>query len=250
MVRIIIQGIHGRMGQTLCRLIAAREDCTVVAGVDAAAKASAIPVFPSLAQVDVQADVLIDFSAPAATMASLPVCAARHLPCVVCTTGFSAQEQANIEACAKDIAVFQSANMSLGVNLLLELIQKANDVLGFDFDVEIVEKHHHNKVDAPSGTALMLADALNTKENYHYIYDRYATRAKRDVREIGMHSVRGGNIVGEHDVIFAGENEVLTLSHSALSRDVFASGAVSAAIFLANQAPGLYNMKEMIAAAK
>ncbi|MEG1126170.1 MAG: 4-hydroxy-tetrahydrodipicolinate reductase [Oscillospiraceae bacterium] len=248
MLRIIIQGINGRMGKTLCHLISERDDCAVVCGIDQNCEGENIPVFPTLSMANIKADVVIDFSVPSATISSLAICTERLLPCVICTTGFTSEQQNIINTASKTIPIFQSANMSLGVNLLIELVKKANAILGFDYDIEIIEKHHNNKIDAPSGTALMLANAINedNSNEYNYVYDRHAVRAKRDKREIGIHSVRGGNIVGEHDVIFAGQNEVITLSHSAASRDVFASGAVSAAIFLAKQAPGIYNMEAMI----
>lgn len=248
MIRIIIQGIHGKMGQTLSAMIASRTDCVVVAGVDNKTLPCAVPVFPALAQCDVAADVLIDFSNPVATDASLSVCAAKHLPCVICTTGLSAETQHKLEDTAKQIAVFQSANMSIGINVLLLLAKQANTILGTDFDVEIIEKHHHNKIDAPSGTALMLADAIRETgvAPYTYQYNRQAERKKREITEIGIHSVRGGNIVGEHEILFAGQNETIMLSHSAASRDVFANGAVNAALFITNCPVGLYEMKDLL----
>ncbi|MEG1069090.1 MAG: 4-hydroxy-tetrahydrodipicolinate reductase [Ruthenibacterium sp.] len=248
MVHIMIQGIHGKMGQTLFNLIAQRTDCTVVAGVDSKVLPCSVPVFPTLAQCDVAADVLIDFSNPSATDASLSVCAEKKLPCVICTTGLSAQTQNKLQETAAQIAVFQSANMSLGINLLILLAKQANTILGTDFDVEIIEKHHRNKIDAPSGTALMLADAIRDTgvAPYTDVYNRQAQRKKRDVAEIGIHSVRGGSIVGEHEVLFAGQDEVITLTHSASSRDVFASGAIHAALFLTKCPAGLYEMKDLL----
>ncbi|MEG2843520.1 MAG: 4-hydroxy-tetrahydrodipicolinate reductase [Ruthenibacterium sp.] len=248
MTRIIIQGIHGKMGQTLCTMIAQRTDCIVAAGIDSKVLPCAVPVFPTLAKCDVAADVLIDFSNPSATEAALSVCAEKHLPCVICTTGLSAETQNKIKQISVETAVFQSANMSIGINLLILLAKQANTILGTDFDVEIIEKHHHNKMDAPSGTALMLADAIcdTGTAPYTYQYDRHAQRKKRERNEIGIHSVRGGSIVGEHEVLFAGQDEVITLSHSATSRTVFANGAINAALFLSDRPAGLYEMKDLL----
>lgn len=249
MVKIIIQGIHGKMGRKLLEMIEQRSDCEVVAGVDKFKAPCVVPVFPSLDECTVSADVMIDFSNPAATDAALSICAAKNLPCVICTTGLSDETLAKLENASKSTAVFKSANMSVGINLLILLAKKANAVLGTDFDIEIIEKHHHNKLDAPSGTALMIADAI--KENasgieYEYVYDRSKVRRKREVKEIGISAVRGGSIVGEHDVMFCGQDEVITLSHSAASRDVFANGAVNAAVYLAGKPAGLYSMEYML----
>ena len=248
MTDIIIQGIHGRMGRALCTMIEARTDCRVVAGVDAKELPSAVPVFPSLEKNTVPADVLIDFSNPDATQNAIEYCRAHKLPCVICTTGLSEGQEQALRELSKTVAVFKSANMSLGVNLLIELAKQANAVLGTDFDVEIIEKHHHNKLDAPSGTALMIAEELcgASPVPYHYVYDRHAERRKREPTEIGIHAVRGGSIVGEHEVIFAGPEEVITISHSAGSREVFANGALNAAVFLAGKPAGMYNMKDLM----
>ena len=190
MTDIIIQGIHGRMGRALCTMIEARTDCRVVAGVDAKELPSAVPVFPSLEKNTVPADVLIDFSNPDATQNAIEYCRAHKLPCVICTTGLSEGQEQALRELSKTVAVFKSANMSLGVNLLIELAKQANAVLGTDFDVEIIEKHHHNKLDAPSGTALMIADELcgASPVPYHYVYDRHAERRKREPTEIGIHA--------------------------------------------------------------
>ncbi|NCC06899.1 MAG: 4-hydroxy-tetrahydrodipicolinate reductase [Clostridia bacterium] len=249
MVKIIIQGIHGKMGRKLLEMIEQRSDCEVVAGVDKFKAPCVVPVFSSLDECTVSADVMIDFSNPAATDAALSICAAKNLPCVICTTGLSDETLAKLENASKSTAVFKSANMSVGINLLILLAKKANAVLGTDFDIEIIEKHHHNKLDAPSGTALMIADAI--KENasgieYEYVYDRSKVRRKREVKEIGISAVRGGSIVGEHDVMFCGQDEVITLSQSAASRDVFANGAVNAAVYLAGKPAGLYSMEDML----
>ncbi len=248
MVDIIIQGIHGRMGRALTALAQERTDCRIVAGIDTAVLPCSVPVFPSIAQTTVRADVLIDFSSPAAAQAAMEYCGAHKMPCVICTTGLSEQQQEMIRTLSQTVPVFQSANMSLGVNLLIELAKRANAVLGTGFDVEIIEKHHHNKLDAPSGTALMIADALREASEVPYrpVYDRHARRARRAPEEIGIHAVRGGSIVGEHEVLFAGPQEVLTITHSAASREVFANGALNAALFLAEQPAGMYTMKDLI----
>lgn len=250
MVRIAIQGINGRMGQVLCGLIGLRKDCTVAAGIDSSsgvASQSNIPVFSSLAEMDVDADVLIDFSHPDATIASLPVCVQKNLPCVICTTGLPEATIKSIHAAAVSVPVFYSANMSLGVNLIVTLAKKAAALLP-GFDIEIIEKHHRNKLDAPSGTAMMIADAINdTVGNvYDYQYNRQPLRQARPVNEIGIHAVRGGTIVGEHEIVFAGPDEVISISHAAASRSVFANGAIAAAIFLHGKTAGLYSMEDLI----
>ena len=197
------------------------------------------------------ADAVIGFSSPAALPALLDFCTARRVPVVLATTGYSQEQLAAIDRAAERIPVFRSANMSVGVNVLLALVRQATAALGGDYDIEIVEKHHNKKVDAPSGTALMLADAAATALpcQPEYVYDRHSVRRARAKEEIGICSVRGGGIVGDHDVLFAGENEVITLSHSAMSREVFASGAIRAARFLSGVAsPGLYSMTDLVQA--
>lgn len=251
MTNIVLQGICGRMGRVLIDMIGQRQDCRVVAGVDnAACEGMPCPVVDApegLAALAQKPDVVIDFSLPQATDKLLDYCAANGLPCVICTTGLSDDIKAKMKDASAKTAVFFSGNMSLGINLLSHLVKKAQAVLE-GFDIEIVEKHHHTKVDAPSGTALMLADAANEAAGgrYHYVYDRHAVRQQRDPDELGIHSVRGGSIVGEHEVIFAGPDEVVSLSHIAYSRKVFASGAVAAALYLAGKGPGLYDMDDML----
>ncbi len=249
MTDILIQGVNGRMGHVLTELIAARQDCRVVAGVDREAlPGGPFPVFADFSAVNVKADVLIDFSAPVATKNAIAYCAEKKLPCVICTTGLPEETELALVSLSKAVPVFKSANMSMGVNLLAELCKKASQILGAGYDVEIIEKHHRNKVDAPSGTALMLADSVNEANDnrYHYVYDRQSVRAKRGENEIGISSVRGGSIVGDHEVLFCGPDEVITLQHTAYSRSVFANGAVNAAVYLAKKQPGLYNMGDMI----
>lgn len=250
MKQIIIQGIRGKMGRALCERIEGRQDCRVLAGIDlSAGQEGAIPVVSSPSDLPAGGDVVIDFSAPEASMRLLEYCVAHSLPCVLCTTGFSEEQKEQIRQASEKVAVFQSANMSLGINLLAELACRAAKKLGLDYDIEIIEKHHHNKVDAPSGTALMLADAVNEQAGgaYHYVYDRASVREKRDPMEIGISSVRGGSIVGDHEVLFCGPDEVVTLKHTAYSRSVFANGAINAALYLAKKEPGLYNMSDLIA---
>ena len=250
MTNIMIQGISGRMGHVLQEMISQRTDCRIVAGVDQAEeKSGAFPIFSRFQDADVTADVLIDFSSPAAADNAICYCREKKLPYVICTTGLDDSQIARLEELSHVVPVFRSGNMSMGINLLCELCKKVSQILGENFDVEIIEKHHHNKVDAPSGTALMLADSINSvnAEKYHYVYDRQSVRAKRDENEIGISSVRGGSIVGDHEVLFCGPDEVITLQHTAYSRSIFANGAIHAALFLAKKKPGLYNMSDMIA---
>ena len=249
MKQIIIQGIRGKMGRALCERIEGRQDCRVLAGIDlSAGQEGAIPVVSSPSDLPAGGDVVIDFSAPEASMRLLEYCVAHSLPCVLCTTGFSEEQKDQIRQASEKVAVFQSANMSLGINLLAELACRAAKKLGLDYDIEIIEKHHQNKVDAPSGTALLLADAINASvdEPYTYVYDRHAVRKARDVHEMGLHAVRGGSIVGEHEILFCGQDEVITLSHSAASRGVFANGAINAALFLCGKPAGLYTMRDLL----
>ena len=245
MTDIVIQGIGGRMGHVLCDMIAQREDCRVIAGIDLKdGDQNGIPVYDSLEKLDGKGDVVIDFSSPAAVEKALPYCEAHKLPIVVCTTGLSEELQLKVVQLSRTVPVFKSANMSMGINVLSELCKRASAILGANYDIEIVEQHHHNKLDAPSG------DAINEQNNgeYHYVYDRSSVRQKRDPKEIGISSVRGGSIVGDHEVLFCGPDEVITLKHTAYSRNIFANGAVNAAVYLAKKEPGLYNMGDMIAA--
>ena len=248
MTDIIIQGIYGRMGRALVEKIGAREDCRIVAGVDReAGRIGEIPVYAGFDALPCKG-VIIDFSSPAGAVAAAQYGAANGLPCVICSTGLSREDEAALEAASTRTPIFRSANMSVGVNVLIELARQATRVLSGEFDIEIVEKHHNQKIDAPSGTALMLADALASVRDgeTQYMYDRHAQRKKREKSEIGIHSVRGGTIVGEHEVIFAGQSEVLTLSHSAQSKELFAVGAVNAAVFMSGKGPGLYDMSALV----
>ncbi|MBS5139671.1 MAG: 4-hydroxy-tetrahydrodipicolinate reductase [Clostridium sp.] len=250
MVNIIMHGCGGKMGHVVADLVKNDPDCQIVAGIDPTVPAPDFPVFASPAECTVDADVIIDFSTATAVPALLDFAKEKQIPVVVCTTALSDETQAKLEETSKSVAVLKSANMSIGVNLLLDLVQRAAQILyDANFDIEVVEKHHNQKIDAPSGTAMALADAINAAmdEKFHYVYDRSQKREKRERTEIGIHAIRGGNIVGEHDVIFAGRDEVITLSHHASSREVFAVGAVKAAKFLAEQPAGLYSMKEVLA---
>ena len=250
MVRAIMHGCNGKMGQVISGLAKADEQIEIVAGIDRYMGINNdYPVFDSIEKCDVEADVVIDFSNAAAVDALLEYCVEKALPVVLCTTGLSEEQLAKVEEAAGKTAVLKSANMSLGINLLMKLLQDAAKVLGpAGYDIELVEKHHNQKVDAPSGTALALADSINEAldQEYTYVYDRSQVRKKRDSKEIGISAVRGGTIVGEHQVIFAGQSEVLTLSHSAQSKELFASGAVNAAVFMEGKTPGLYDMSHLI----
>lgn len=254
MVRIIMHGCNGHMGQVISGLVEKDPDAQIVAGIDIADQGkNSYPVFTDIDQCQVIADAVIDFSSPKAFDKLMDYCEKRELPVVLCTTGLSEEQLARVEESAKKIAVLKSANMSLGINTLLKLLQDAAKVLaGAGFDMEIVEKHHKHKLDAPSGTALALADSMNEAldKAYTYTYDRSQVRRERDPKEIGISAVRGGNIVGEHEVIFAGTDEVITFQHTAYSKAVFGKGAVQAAKFLAGRSAGLYNMGDVIAAQK
>lgn len=252
MVKIIMHGCNGHMGQVISGLVAQDADAEIVAGIDIADSGkNSYPVYTNMNECQVEADVLIDFSSAKATDALLDYCAERKLPVVLCTTGLSEEQLAKVEETAKVTAVLKSANMSLGINTLLKLLQDAAKVLAAaGFDMEIVEKHHKLKLDAPSGTALALADSINEAmgNSYHYVYDRSERREQRDAKEIGISAVRGGTIVGEHEVIFAGPDEVIEFKHTAHSKAVFGKGAVEAAKFLAGKPAGRYDMSDVIAA--
>ena len=251
MTRIIMNGCNGKMGQTISNLVAEDEGAEIVAGIDARDDGhNPYPVFTDINDCDIEADCLIDFSIASAVDKMLDYCVAKQLPCVLCTTGLSEQQLQKVKEASGRIPVLRSANMSLGINLLLKLLKDAAAVLApAGFDIEVVEKHHNLKLDAPSGTALALADTINEEfdNEYEYVYDRSARREKRPKKEIGISAVRGGTIVGEHDVLFAGADEVITFSHSAYSKAVFGKGAVQAAKFLAGKTPGMYDMSNVIA---
>lgn len=250
MIRVIMHGCNGKMGQTISGLIAADSEVELVAGIDARDDGhNPYPVFTDIEKCDVEADCLIDFSAATAVDKLLDFCLAKKLPCVLCTTGLSEAQLARVNEVSKQVAVLKSANMSLGINLLLKMLKEATAVLApAGFDIEIVEKHHNLKLDAPSGTALALADSINEELNneYEYVYDRSSRREQRPKKEIGLSAVRGGTIVGDHDVIFAGADEVITFSHTAYSKAVFGKGAIQAAKFLAGKPAGMYDMSQVV----
>lgn len=251
MTRVIMNGCNGKMGQCITRICKEDPDICIVAGVDLyQGIENSYPVFASIRECDVEADVVIDFSNVAAVDELLDYCEEKEMPVVLCTTGLSEEQNERVLQVSQSTAVLKSANMSLGVNTLIELLRKAALVFApAGFDMEIVEKHHNQKVDAPSGTALALADAMNDalEGAYTYKYDRSAERIKRDKYEIGISAVRGGNIVGEHEVFFAGQDEVIEFKHTAYSKAVFAKGAVEAAKFLNGKSAGFYGMADVIA---
>lgn len=250
MIRAVMHGCNGKMGQVITGLVKEDAQIEFVAGVDAYTGISnTYPVFDSIEKCDVEADVVIDFSNAKAVDRLLDYCGERKLPVVLCTTGLSEEQLVKVEETSKKTAVLKSANMSLGINLLLKLIKDAAKVLaGAGFDVELVERHHNQKVDAPSGTALALADSINEAMDhaYTYVYDRSQKREKRDKKEMGISAVRGGTIVGEHEIIFAGPDEVIEFKHTAYSKAVFGKGAIEAAKFLAGKPAGLYDMSDVI----
>lgn len=252
MIKVIMHGCNGKMGQVISRLIEEDAEVELVAGVDTMDDGhNPYPVFQNIAACTAEADCVIDFSAAAAVDGLLDYCVEKKLPCVLCTTGLSPEQLEKVKQASEKVAVLKSANMSLGINLMLKLLKKAADVLApAGFDIEIVEKHHNLKLDAPSGTALALADSINEElgNAYDYVYDRSGRRERRPKKEIGISAVRGGTIVGDHDVIFAGSDEVITFSHTAYSKGVFGKGAVQAAKFLAGKPAGIYDMSNVIEA--
>ena len=250
MVKIIMHGCNGHMGQVISGIVEKDPDAEIVAGIDIADQGkNSYPVFTDIDTCQVEADAIIDFSSAKATDKLLEYSAARQIPVVLCSTGLSEEQLAKVEETSKKVAVLKSANMSLGINTLMKLVQDAAKVLATaGFDMEIVEKHHRLKVDAPSGTALALADSINEAmdNKYHYVYDRSQKREKRDDKEIGISAVRGGTIVGEHEIIFAGQDEVIEFKHTAYSKAIFGKGAVEAAKFLAGKPAGRYDMSDVI----
>ncbi|MDE5965722.1 MAG: 4-hydroxy-tetrahydrodipicolinate reductase [Lachnospiraceae bacterium] len=250
MTRIVMHGCNGKMGQVITGIVKEDDCAEIVAGIDIIDnRDNGYPVFTDIDDCDVEADVIIDFAAAAAMDKLLAYAQKRGIPVVLCTTGLSEAQLLKVEETSKKVAVLRSANMSLGINTLLKLLKDAANVFApAGYDVEIVEKHHNLKVDAPSGTALALADAVNESQGntYEYVYDRSQVRKKRDKKELGISAVRGGTIVGEHEVIFAGTDEVIEFKHTAYSKSVFAKGAVEAGKFLAGKPAGMYNMADVI----
>ncbi len=249
MIRIIMNGCNGHMGKTVCDIVSKEPDCEIVAGIDVVESNATFPVYTNVSECDMPADAIIDFSTASAVPEILNYAVSKKIPIVICTTGLSDETLKMAEEASKVIPVFRSANMSLGINLLASLLKKAVAMLDeANFDIEIIEKHHNQKLDAPSGTALLLADAMNETmgNKYNYVYDRSSVRQKRDRKELGIHAVRGGTIVGEHSVIFAGKDEVVEFKHTATSKEVFAVGAVKAAKFIAGKPAGKYDMQDVM----
>lgn len=250
MIKIIMHGCNGHMGQVITGIVANDDFSKIVAGVDLYdVQKNDYPVFKNFEECNVEADVIIDFASAKAVDALLDYSTTNNVPVVLCTTGLSEEQIKRVEADSNKVAILKSANMSLGINTLLKLLQDATKVFApAGYDIEIIEKHHNQKVDAPSGTALALADSINEvlDNEYEYKFDRTAERKKREKKEIGFSVVRGGTIVGEHEVIFAGTDEVIEIKHTAYSKAVFAKGAVEAAKFLAGKGAGLYNMSDVI----
>lgn len=249
MIRILLNGCNGKMGQIISKICMFQEEMTVVAGIDTIEKpGNPFPVYISSSQVKEEADVIIDFSHPNALPDILEYAVEKSYPIVIATTGHSEDQKQLIEEASQRIPVLLSANMSLGINLILDLVKRAAKALYGAFDIEIIEKHHNQKIDAPSGTALAIADAINSAlpgNEMKYVYDRHSSMQKRTRDEIGIHSIRGGTITGEHTVLFAGNDEMIEIKHTAVSRDLFAEGALKAAVFLYNKAPGFYKMQDI-----
>ena len=251
MVRMIMHGCNGRMGHVIVDLCKEDPDREVVAGVDAFGENNYdFPVFKSLSECDAKADVIVDFSNASAVPGLLDYCVSGNMPVVLCSTGLSGEQLDKVKEASAKVAVLKSANMSVGVNALIKVLKEVSPLFAAaGFDIEIVEKHHNQKLDAPSGTAIALADSINESldNEYEYVNDRSSRREKRPVKEIGISAVRGGTIVGDHDVIFAGHDEVVTLSHRAYSRAIFGKGAIQAAKFLAGKSAGMYDMSDVLA---
>lgn len=250
MVRAIMHGCNGKMGRVITGIVKEDKEIEFVAGIDAYTEVpNDYPVFEKLELCDVEADVIIDFSNAKATDSLLDYCVEKQIPVVLCTTGLTEEQLKKVKEASTKVAILKSANMSLGINLLMKILKDATKVLATaGYDIEIVEKHHNQKVDAPSGTALALADSINeaADNEYHYVYDRSQVREKREQKEIGISAVRGGTIVGDHEVIFAGTDEVIEFKHTAYSKAVFGKGAVEAAKFLAGKPAGHYDMSDVI----
>ena len=250
MTKIIMLGCNGRMGQMITDMVKQDDECMIVAGIDIVDnRDNGYPVYTKLADCDVEADAIIDFTSATDFESRMDYAVDKQIPIIECSTGLSEEQMDYLKKASEKVAVLKSANMSLGINLLMKLLKEAAVKLAGDgFDVEIVEKHHNQKLDAPSGTALALADSINEAmdDRYEYIYDRSQVRQKRDKKELGISAVRGGTIVGEHEVIFAGTDEVITFKHAAYSRAVFAKGSITAAKYLKGKAAGLYDMSDVL----
>lgn len=250
MTRIIMRGCNGHMGRVIADLVKEDAAAEIVAGIDLTGQSDRpFPVYESLKDVKEEADVLIDFTSPKLLTELLKDAEELHMPLVLCSTGYTKEQIEEIKEASAKLAILRSANMSLGVNVLLKLVKAAAEVLGSEgYDIEIIEKHHRLKLDAPSGTALAIADAINDAlpERYEYVYDRSGRREQRPKKEIGISALRGGTIVGEHEIYFAGTDEVIEIRHMAYSKAIFGKGAVAAAKFLAGREPGLYTMQDAV----
>jgi len=249
MTNIILSGCNGKMGQVIARLLSGDDSAKVIFGYDINTEMkNSFPVYSDFSETELKGDVVIDFSHPNSFSSVVNYCRSTKTALVMATTGLSDEQKEELTALSKEVPVFFSANMSIGVNLLADLVKKAAAILGEAFDIEIIEKHHNQKIDAPSGTALMIADEIASVTEYspEYVYDRHSVRKKRSPKEIGIHAVRGGTIVGEHDVIFAGNDEIIEIKHTATSKEIFATGSIRAAKFIQNAKPGMYNMTNLI----
>lgn len=249
MINIALFGCNGKMGQVIASILETDDDARVSFGFDInTEQKNSFPVYDNIDSIKEPADVVIDFSHPSMLDSIICYCKSEKVPAVIATTGLSDSQLADIDELSDEVAVFRSANMSLGINLLINLVKKATSILEGKYDIEIIEKHHNQKIDAPSGTAIMIADAISDTltEKGEYVYDRHSVRKKRSKTEIGLHAVRGGTIVGEHEVIFAGNDEIVELKHTATSKGVFAEGAVKAAKFLVGKKSGMYNMQQLV----
>ncbi|MBQ4526694.1 MAG: 4-hydroxy-tetrahydrodipicolinate reductase [Clostridia bacterium] len=249
MINIALFGCNGKMGQVIASILSEDDETKISFGFDInTEKKNSFPVYDNIDNIKETADVVIDFSHPSMLDSIICYCKSKKVPAVIATTGLSDSQLSDIDELSHEVAVFRSANMSLGINLLINLVKKAASLLEGKFDIEIIEKHHNQKIDAPSGTAIMLADAISDTltEKGEYVYDRHSVRKKRSKTEIGLHAVRGGTIVGEHEVIFAGNDEIIELKHTATSKSVFAEGAIKAAKFLVGKESGMYNMQQLV----
>lgn len=249
MINIALFGCNGKMGQVISNLLANDADAKISFGFDInTERKNSYPVYDDVSKIKEKTDVVIDFSHPALLDSIIKYCSEQSVGAVIATTGLSQEQIKDIEELSKKVAVFRSANMSLGINLLINLVKKAAAILEDKFDIEIIEKHHNQKIDAPSGTALMIADEISSvlKNDAEYVYDRHSVRKKRSKNEIGLHALRGGTIVGEHDVIFAGNDEIIEINHKAMSKEIFAVGSIKAAKYIADKKCGMYSMTELI----
>ncbi len=251
MIKVAINGINGKMGKVLSNAVRNQEDMELVCGFDIFDDGTnGCPVYKAPSDCSEKLDVVIDFSHPALFEGILEYGITTKTPLVIATTGLTPEQKQQMVDASKEIAIFHSANMSLGVNLLIDLVKQAAQVLYGNFDIEIIEKHHNQKIDAPSGTALMIADEIADAldDSMQYVYDRHSVRKKREKVEIGIHAIRGGTIVGEHEVLFAGKDEMISVTHTATSKEIFATGGVRAARFLASKQTGYYSMRDVISA--